>query len=159
KRLSALSVFLTSCFNLGAAESLAVRIGGDVLNAQINADEISCWRRRAIGQIHGHKQKPFAIFAPDQIALAVFSVESLGLELAHDDGNDDPAFERQKGDTVTPFERHQPPVIGDARIFLESRAFGFVPAIGFADLGDTTDGHLSRESEIIAQLAVVEESV
>jgi hypothetical protein len=50
----------------------------------------------------------------------------------------------------------QPLVIWDARVFLESGAFGFVPATGFADLGDAADGHLSRESEVLAQLVVVE---
>ena len=47
-------------------------------------------------------------------------------------------------------------VVRNAGVFLEAGAFGFVPAVGFADLGDTADGHLSRESEVFAQSAVVE---
>src|SRR5262249_9916936 len=53
-------------------------------------------------------------------------------------------------------ERHRALVVRDAGVFLEARANGFVRGIGFANLGDTADGHLSGESEIIAQLAVVE---
>jgi hypothetical protein len=30
------------------------------------------------------------------------------------------------------------------------------PRVGFADLGDTADGHLSRDSEVIAHLALLE---
>ena len=55
-----------------------------------------------------------------------------------------------------PFERHQPLVVRDAGVLPEARANGVVSAIGFADLGDTADGHLRGDSEVITQLAVVE---
>ena len=70
--------------------------------------------------------------------------------------NFDPAFERQQGDSINSLERHRALVVRDAGVFLEARANGFVPSVGFADLGDAADGHLSRESEVIAQLALVE---
>jgi len=78
-----------------------------------------------------------------------YTSESLGLVFAHDNWNDGPAFEGQQGNTVNPFERHQPLVVRDASVFPEARANGFVPAIGFADMSDTTDGHLSGDSEVI----------
>src|SRR5215510_11087860 len=63
---------------------------------------------------------------------------------------------REQGDAINALERHQALVIRDAGVFLEARAFGFVPAIGFANLGDTSDGHLRGDSEVTTQLAVVE---
>src|SRR5262245_49463164 len=149
-------VLLADALQLRAARLVAVRIGSAVLDAEVDADEIGRGPRRSLGQIHGHEQKPLAVLAPEEIALAGLSGESLGLVLADDDRNEDPAFERQQGDSINPLERHQPLVIRDARVLPESRAVGFVPAVGFAGLGDAADGHLSRQSEVFAQLAVVE---
>src|SRR5262249_16579748 len=147
---------LSCSLDIIALMHLAVAINGQIDDAEIHSDEIGRSCRRDIRSLNRHKQKPLAVLAPDQIALAVFSVESLGLVLAHDDRNDDPAFEGQQGNTVNSLERHQPLVIRDTGVFLESGAYGFVPAVGFADLGDATDGHLGRDSEVITQLAVVE---
>src|SRR5262245_37440342 len=118
--------------------------------------KIPAFIARDIRNLDGHKQKPPAVLALYQVALAMFSIESFGLVLAHDNRNDDPAFERQQGNTVNSLESHQSLVIRDAGVFLEARTNGFVAAVGFADLGDATDGHLGRDSEVIAQLVVVE---
>jgi hypothetical protein len=53
---------------------------------------------------------------------------------ANDNRNDGPAFERQQGNTVTPLESHQALVIRNAGVFPEAGAYGFVAAVGFADL-------------------------
>jgi hypothetical protein len=47
--------------------------------SKINPDKIGRRHRLAIGRLNCHEQKPLAILAPEEIALAVFSVESLGL--------------------------------------------------------------------------------
>src|SRR4030095_10395579 len=86
----------------------------------------------------------------------MFSIESFGLALAHDDRNDCPAFERQQGNTVNSLESHQALVIRNAGVFPEARAYGFVAAVGFADLCDATYGHLGRDAEVITQLGIVE---
>src|SRR5262249_5837205 len=101
-------------------------------------------------------KKPLAVLALEEITLAMFSVESFGLVLAHDDRDDGPPFKRQQGNTVNSLEGHQALVIRDAGVFLEARAYGFVSFVGFADLGDAADGHLGRDSEVIAQSVVVE---
>jgi hypothetical protein len=147
---------LSRSLDIIALMRLAVAINGQIYNAEIHSDEIGRSYRRAISRLNTHKQKPLAVLAPVEIALAVFSVESLGLVFAHNNWNDGPAFEGQQGNTVSPFERHQPLVERDAGVFPEARANGFISAIGFADLSDTADGHLRGDSEVITQLAVVE---
>ena len=147
---------LSRSLDIIALMHLAVAINRQIYNAKIHSDEIGRSYRLAIRSLNTHKQKPSAVLAPVEIALAVFSVESLGLVFAHDNWNDGPAFEGQQGNTVNPFERHQPLVVRDAGVFPEARANGFVSAIGFADLSDTADGHLCGDSEVITQLAVVE---
>src|SRR5262249_44016854 len=149
-------IMLPRSFDIIALMHLAVAINGQINNAEINSDEIGRSYRLAIRNLNTHKQKPLAVLALYQIALAMFSVESLGLVFAHDKWNDGPAFEGQQGNTVSPFERHQPLVVRDAGVFPEARANGFVSAIGFADLSDTADGHLGGDSEVITQLTVVE---
>jgi len=148
---------MPSCsLDIIALMHLAVAINGQIYDAEIDSDEIGRRRRRDVRRLNANQQKPLAVFAPVEIALAVFSIESLGLVVAHDDWNDGPAFERQQGNTVSPLERHQALVIRNASVFPESWALGFVSAVGFADLSDTADGHLRGDSEVIAQSAVVE---
>jgi len=149
-------IVLSCSLDIIAQMHLAVTVDSEIYDAEIDSNEIGRRYRRAIRRLNAHKQKPSAVFASEEIALAMFSIESLGLILAHDDRNGDPAFEGQQGDAINAFERHQPLVVRDARVFLESGAFGFVPAVGFADLGDAADGHLSGDFEILAQLVVVE---
>jgi hypothetical protein len=147
---------LSRSLDIIALMRLAVAINGQVYDAEINSDEIGRSYRLAIKSLNTHKQKPLVVLAPVEIALAVFSVESLGLVFAHDNWNDGPAFEGQHGNTVNPFERHQPLVVRDTGVFPEAWANGFVSAIGFADLSDTADGHLRGDSEVITQLGVVD---
>src|SRR6266542_3048482 len=149
-------IMLSCSLDIIALMHLAVAINGQIYDAEIHPDEIGRSYRLTIRSLNTHKQKPLAVLAPVEIALAVFSVESLGLVFAHDKWNDGPAFEGQQGNTVNPFERHQALVVRDAGVFPEARANGFVSAIGFADLSDTADGHLRGDSEVITQLAVVE---
>ncbi len=141
---------LSCSFDIIALMYLAVAINGEIYDAEINSDEIGRSYRLALRRLNSHKQKPLAVLAPEEIALAVFSIESLGLVLAHDNRNDGSAFESQQGNTVNSLESHQPLIIRDAGVILEARAFGFVAAVGFADLGNTTDGHLGRDSEVVA---------
>src|SRR5262249_3450472 len=147
---------LSCSLDVIALMHLAIAINGQIDDAEIHSDEIGRRRRRDIRNLNGHKQKPLAVLALEEIALAVFPVESLGLVLAHDDRNDSPAFEGQQGNTLNSLERHQVLVIRDAGVFLEPWADGFVSAVALADLGDATYGYLSRDSEVIAQLVVVE---
>src|SRR5262245_33806387 len=147
---------LSRSLDIIAHMHLAVTINGEIDHAEIHSDEIGRWRQRDIRNLNGHKQKPLAVLALQEIALAMFSIESLGLVLAHDNRNDGPAFEGQQGNTLNSLESHQALVIRDTCVFLESRTYGFVAAVGFADLGDATYSHLCRDSEVIAQLVVVE---
>ena len=147
---------LSCSFDIIAHMHLAVTINSEIYDAEINSDEIGRSCRRDFRGLNAHKQKPLAVLALYQIALAVFAIESLGLVLAHNDRNDGPAVERQQGNTVNTLESHQALVVRDAGVFIESGANGFVPAVGFADLSNAADGHLGGESEVIAQLVVVE---
>src|SRR5262245_61865712 len=149
KRSSHFFIMLPCSLDIIAHMHLAVTINGQIYDAEINSDEIGRRYRRDIRRLNCHKQKPLAVLAPEEIALAVFSIESFGLVLAHDNRNDGSAFERQQGNTVNSLEGHQALVIRDAGVFPEAGAYGFVPAIGFADLGDASDGHLGRDSEVI----------
>src|SRR5262245_41664069 len=143
-------IMLSCSFHIISLMRLAVAVNCEIYDAEIHSDEIGRRLRRHIGRLNGHKQKPLAVLALYQIALAVFSVESLGLILAHDNRNDGSAFERQQRNTVNSFESHQALVIRNAGVFPEARAYGFVAAVGFADLCDATYGHLGRDSEVIA---------
>jgi predicted dithiol-disulfide oxidoreductase (DUF899 family) len=129
---------LSCSFDIIALMHLTVAVNGEVYDPEIHSDEIGRRRRPDIRRLHGHKQEPLAVLALYQIALTMFSIESLGLALAHHDRNEGPAFERQQGNTVNSLEGHQALVIRDAGVFPESGAYAIVAAVGFADLGDAT---------------------
>src|SRR5688572_4633557 len=149
------SIMLSCSFDIIAHMHLSVAINGEIDDAEIHSDEIARTLRLHIGSLNAHKQKPLAVLALYQVALAVFSIESLGLIFTHDNRNDSSAFERQQRNTVNPFERHQALVIRDAGVFPEARAYGFVSFVGFTDLSDAANGHLGRDAEVISQLVVV----
>ena len=88
---------LSRSLDIIALMHLAVAINRQIYNAKIHSDEIGRSYRLAIRSLNTHKQKPSAVLAPVEIALALFSVESLGLVFAHDNWNDGPAFEGQLG--------------------------------------------------------------
>src|SRR5688572_20641235 len=156
KRSFHFSIMLSCSLNIISLMRLAVAVNGQIYDAEIHSDEIGRRLRRHIGRLNANKQKPLAVLALYQVALAVFSVESLGLILAHHKRNDGSAFERQQRNTANSFESHQALVIRNAGVFPEARAYGFVATVGFADLCDATYGHLGRDAEVIAQLVVVE---
>src|SRR5687767_5374189 len=152
--LSLLVAFLAHSLDPRAAEPVAVRINGDILNTEINADEISCWSRGRVRQVNGHEQKPLAVLAPDQIALTALPVESFRLVLAHDERNNDPAFKGQQRHAVNALETHQSLIVGNACIFPEMRPFAAITTEGFGDLSDTSDGHLRRQSKFVTQALI-----
>src|SRR5262245_13078051 len=82
------SIMLSCSLDIIALMHLAIAINGEIDDAEIHSDEIGRRRRRDIRNLNGHKQKPSAVLAPDQIALAMFSIESLGLVFTHDNRND-----------------------------------------------------------------------
>src|SRR5882672_8945295 len=96
KRSFHFSIMLSCSPDIIALMHLAIAVNGQIYDAEIHSDEIGRRRRRDIGNLNGHQQKPLAVLTLYQIALAVFSVESFGLVLAHDDRNDGPAFESQQ---------------------------------------------------------------
>src|SRR5262249_38786140 len=122
KRPSHFFIMPSCSLDIIALMHLAVAINGEIYNAEIHSDEIGRSYRLANRSLNTHKQKPSVVLAPEEIALSVVSVESLGLVFAHDNWNDGPAFEGQQGNTVKPFERHQALVVRDAGVFPEARA-------------------------------------
>lgn len=156
KRPSSTVVLLACFLYFGAAEGFAIAIGRQIDYPEIHTDKVGGWRLRSIGQINSHEKKPFAVFPAYKIGLTVFQMEAFLLIFAHDKWNDDPAFERQQADSIRRLEAHQSLIVWDARVFLESRLPTPVAAESLTNLGNTADCHLSGESEIFAQLTVVE---
>ena len=59
-------------------------------------------------------------------------VEPLGLVLAHDEGDDHAAGERQEAHAVDALEAHRPLVVGDRRVLAELGPLRLVPLVGIA---------------------------
>jgi hypothetical protein len=156
KRSFHFSIMLSCSFYIIALMHLAVTINGEIDDSEIHSDKIRRRLQLHFRNLNGHKQKPFAVLTLYQVGLAMFSIESLGLILAHDDRNDGSAFESQQGNTINSFKSHQALVVRDAGVFPETRTYGFVSLVGFANLSDATDGHLGGDAEVIAQSVVVE---
>jgi hypothetical protein len=77
KRSLHFSIMLSCSFDIIALMHLAVAVNGQIYDAEINSDEIGRSYRLALRRLNRHQQKPLAVLAPEEIALAVFSIESL----------------------------------------------------------------------------------
>ncbi len=144
KFLSLSGVSFSDLFNAVAAEALTVAVSGQTDYAKINTQKVSGGSRCAVRQVNCYEQEPFAVFATNKVTLTVFQVEAFVLILAHHERHNDAAFQCQQRNPIKAFEIHQPLIVGDAGRLFESRPDGAIPAEGFADLRDTSDGHLWR---------------
>src|SRR5262245_55050002 len=79
QRTSDFILFLSNLLSLGVGVDGAVAVGGEIHHAEIHADEICRWNRSSFRRLHGHEQKPFAIFSANKIRLAFCQAEPLAM--------------------------------------------------------------------------------
>ena len=138
-----------------AGIGVAVAVGRDVRDAEVDADEVGRRHGGGVGDVDGHEQEPFAVRPQNEVGLSLGVGERLGLVLPHHDRDDHTSFERQEADPIDPLERHHPLIEGHRGVGSEHRPDRLVSPVRFARLRDAADGRLSRETEPPAEVGVV----
>lgn len=148
-------VFDADGLNAVSADYLAVAGSRNHIHAQIDAKKISGRRGRSFRKIDRTEQEPFSVLSENKVALPLAAAEPLPLIPAHDHRHDDSALKRQQAHTVDALEAHYPVVVGHGRVLAEVGPLVLVPLVGFADLGNTADGHLAGQTESLAERMIV----
>lgn len=150
---SPLQIVRASRFDNLATILFSGAIGGDIGQAEINANKVAGRNLRSVWKV-GRNEKEPSVVPEDQIGLAFGVAESFALILPHDERHKHAAIQGYQADAVNALERHDALVIRHCGIRSERRLLGFISLVRFADLRDAAHCHLRWETETIAHLAV-----
>jgi len=156
QRLAPLAITTASGIDLLARELIVVFSRGDVDHAEIDAHEVSRGDRCGLRDVNCYQQEPLAVMAEYQVSLPLGMGEPLGLVLAHDDGDEHAAIQRQQAHSVDALEAHDSLVIGDRGVLAELGLDALVPLVRGADSFDRQLGHLGGQSEPLPDFLVGE---
>ena len=129
QRLAPLAITTASGIDLLARELIVVFSRGDVDHAEIDAHEVSRGDRCGLRDVNCYQQEPLAVMAEYQVSLPLGMGEPLGLVLAHDDGDEHAAIQRQQAHSVDALEAHDSLVIGDRGVLAELGLDALVPLV------------------------------
>ena len=146
-------VLLPHRLDIGSRIGVPIRIGGDVDDPQVHADEVIRLHRRAIGDPHRGVEVELAV-AIAQIDLASEPVESPAVVFAEHHGDPLASFQRPQADDIEPLEAEDAFVVGDGAMRLEDGADRLVSPEALHRLGYGPDRQLRREAKPLADLAV-----
>jgi len=124
---------------VAAGVGVAVRIGGNVDDAEVYAEPASRFVCRRFGHVHHHGEveRPVPV---EEIGLSTNALQMGGLVSAENDGDELPPPERQDGHAVKSLPGEDPLVVDDgATPKTEGWLLGLVPLVGFGDLADGVD--------------------
>ena len=131
--------------------------GGQIDHAQIDAQKVGRGKRRAIGDLHDHQQKPLPIAAHDQMTLPGFMrIKALAMVGTHEDTAPDTARHGQQAHGVETGKAHDALIVGHGRIGTKRRTDRLVAAVGACNTCQAAHSHLRRQGKPTAQLVVVE---
>lgn len=141
--------------DLAAGVGLAVRVGGDVDDAKVNAEPVFGLSGGWLGNIYDHGKIENAV-PVDEIGLAPNSVQACSPVVPEDNGDKLPPLERQDGYAVNAFPGQDALVIYDGSMRFEGRLDGPITLVGFARLRDGADGKLCGQPESLSDIPIDE---
>jgi len=150
-----LRITLSQAVQVPAEVGLAVRVGGDVDDAEVHAKPVFWAFGRRLRHVHHHGQIEAPV-AVDEVSLPPDVLQPRRLVSAKHDGDDLPALKRQDGHSVQALPGENALIIDDGSARAEGRLLGPVPLVGFRDLADDADGHLSRQAKPFPDVVVDE---
>src|SRR3990167_1032643 len=136
-----------------AGVGAAVAIGGQVHDAEIDAEERFGFYGRAVWQVDRGVEVERAV-TQDEIHLALDAVEPFALVGAVEQADAFPAAERQQANRRRSLETQDAFVVGHGAVRAKYRALGLVAAKALDGLPDGAHGHLRRQAESLAQLVI-----
>lgn len=137
--------------SMGRGVGLAVRIDGDVLDAEIDAKELPEVLRLGLFYLAGGEEVEVSITV-DQVAFANLGLEKFPVPVAADEGNRLPAAYRPDGN-VSSSPVLEPPskdagVVGKCAVMLKHALFVLVYLVGVSNFSEGPNNDLSRQIEL-----------
>lgn len=136
-----LRITLSQAVQVPAGVGLAVRVGGDVDDAEVHTKPVFWAFGRRLRHVHHHGQIEVPV-AVDEVNLPPDALQPRCLVSAKHDGDDLAAPQRQDGHSVQALPGENALIVDDGSARAEGRLLGPVPLVGFRDLADDADGHL-----------------
>jgi len=149
RRLSALS----RAFDGLTGFRMAVAIGQQVGNTEVNPEKSGRHNRRVFGCVDRRVQVKFPI-PVDEIDLSFQSVKPLRLVLPIDELNDLATVQCPQADFIQALPAENPVVIGDGAISTKDRAFRFITLEDFHRLSNGSHRHLCRQTKLLPKRVV-----
>lgn len=140
-------------FDFSATMAAPVAVGGDVDDAEVNADPVFRLKPLGLWNVACADQEPLAADISN-IGLALAELHQLALPLAGNPRELNATVDGPKRHDVVGLEAHQPIVI---RLSSESSKLGTNLSVGLesvSDLGDATNRRLSRQIKALATILV-----
>lgn len=152
--LSKLRVALPDLLNRFSAVGLAVGIGGDVGDAQVNSQNIVERLRRRFFNVHRNEEIPLASTV-DKIGFTKFILQKLSLAIATHKRNLHAAIERRyRRNRLIYEETKVTDIVGNNPVSFERVIGRSVRLVGIGNLGDYPNGYLGRETKFCPQTGV-----
>lgn len=135
------------------AEGVSVAVGCYVLVPEIDTKIVVRVTGRHVSDIDRHVEEEHAV-PVDQVSLSAHPVEPSMLICTNNPRHDLASGQRPDGNPVTALPRQDTLVIDDGAVRVEGRLDRLVSFVDFHDLRDSPDGHLCRQSEVLADTVV-----
>ncbi len=151
--LTELGLTLPEAVDLPAPIRLAIRVGGEISDAQVRAQPIVRRERRRFGHLHDHREVKLAV-AIGQVGLTPDAVQPGAVVAVQHDRDDLPPRQGQDRHAIQPFPGQHPLVVDDGSVGAECGLNPLVALVGFRDLTDGPHRQLGREAEVPADVRV-----
>lgn len=151
---SELGVALTEPVDPPTCVGVAIGVGGDVHDTQVNAQDVSRFHHRGLLDITDGIEVEVPV-PVDQVGLSVARGQQLSLALASDVRDGLPALGSQDRDPVVQVAEDTV-VVGDAAVEAECTLGLPVELVGVGYLSDSADRHLGAEAAVSSDLIVRE---
>ena len=155
ERLTGGGVLLPQSLDVFASVPLAVRVGGDIGDAKVNAQEGFHLGGRWLGHVGSAIEEELTV-AVDEVGLAFHRVQSAGEVFADKVGDDDSTTHREQTHPVDALEAERPLVVGDGPERLEDGTLGLVAGKALDRLADGPHRRLGRHVETGPQVVVAQ---
>ena len=133
---------------------LAIRIGSNVADSKVNAQEVGRLYRGCVGKIDSTVQVELPLTV-NQIGLPPDSVKTLLLVLAINQRDDHTSFGKcPQADFIEPLEAKDSLVVGDGPVRFEDWAGILASMEALNRFANSPNGHLGGQAELVSNLAV-----
>ena len=144
---------LSDIVDIFARVEFPIAINGQINNSKVNSKCANgrIWNR--FQRIHNYCKVEDA-FSENEVSLPNLAVEPCLLVCANSSSDNQSAIEGQKRNFIKPLPRENALVINNSRMRFKSWLNRAVSFVSFRHLTDSSDGHLSRESEATSEFMV-----